>query len=150
MVEETHTSRLQPINRFRRARFYSPLVLNIAAEGISMSELETIPGTGQDGRVSKKIYWPTSPTGGSAPKAQAAPQIGTAAPVTVQQTLKLRLPKAEPPAAPVTYSGNVEIIEMDRMRKLIAKHMVDSKATSPHVTSFAECDVTNLVQWRQG
>jgi len=53
------------------------------------------------------------------------------------------------PAAPVSYSGNVEVIEMDRMRKLIAKHMVDSKHTSPHVTSFAECDVTNLVLWRE-
>lgn len=52
-------------------------------------------------------------------------------------------------SAPVTYSGNVEVIEMDRMRKLIAKHMVDSKATSPHVTSFVECDVTNLVLWRE-
>ena len=50
---------------------------------------------------------------------------------------------------PVTYSGNVEVIEMDRMRKLIAKHMVDSKHTSAHVTSFAECDVTNLVLWRE-
>ena len=129
-------------------RFYSPLVLNIAAsEGISMSELETIPGTGQDGRVSKKDILAYLSNRDSAPKAQAAPQPVQAAPVTVQQT-QVAVAKAEPPAAPVTYSGNVEIIEMDRMRKLIAKHMVDSKATSPHVTSFAECDVTNLVQWR--
>lgn len=129
-------------------RFYSPLVLNIAAsEGISMSELEAIPGTGQDGRVSKKDILAYLANRGSAPKAQAAPQPVQAAPVTVQQT-QVAVAKAEPPAAPVTYSGNVEIIEMDRMRKLIAKHMVDSKATSPHVTSFAECDVTNLVQWR--
>lgn len=67
-------------------------------------------------------------------------------PATPTQTAS---PKPAETAMPVVYQGNVEIIEMDRMRKLIAKHMVDSKATSPHVTSFAECDVTNLVLWRE-
>ncbi len=127
-------------------RFYSPLVLNIAAsEGITMTELENIPGTGQDGRVSKKDILAYLANRGAA-KAQPAAQPAQTAPVAVQAT-QVAVARAEAPA-PVTYSGNVEIIEMDRMRKLIAKHMVDSKATSPHVTSFAECDVTNLVQWR--
>ena len=128
-------------------RFYSPLVLNIAqSEGISMSELENIPGTGQDGRVSKKDILSYVASRGNKP-AGAAPQ---AAPAPAQE---VRVIPAEQPAtneqSPVVYQGNVEVIEMDRMRKLIAKHMVDSKHTSPHVTSFAECDVTNLVLWRE-
>ncbi len=132
-------------------RFYSPLVLNIAAsEGISMTELEKIPGTGQDGRVSKKDilnYVANRGTGQQQPAAAASQTAVVHQPAT-QQTA----PAAEPTAsyqAPATYTGNVEVIEMDRMRKLIAKHMVDSKHISPHVTSFAECDVTNLVLWRE-
>jgi 2-oxoglutarate dehydrogenase E2 component (dihydrolipoamide succinyltransferase) len=122
-------------------RFYSPLVLNIAqSEGINMAELENIPGSGQDGRVSKKDILTYVSNRGKTP----AP-----APVNVQQVsvINTSAPRTE---SPVTYQGggNVEIIEMDRMRKLIAKHMVDSKHISPHVTSFCECDVTNLVLWR--
>jgi 2-oxoglutarate dehydrogenase E2 component (dihydrolipoamide succinyltransferase) len=134
------------------ARFYSPLVLNIAqSEGISMVELENIPGTGQDGRVSKKdILAYVAHKGGQVnqqtqtttapvqqPESQAAIVITEKTPVVASQNL------------PAVQTGNIEVIEMDRMRKLIAKHMVDSKHTSPHVTSFAECDVTNLVQWRE-
>lgn len=133
-------------------RFYSPLVLNIAqSEGISMSELENIPGTGQDGRVSKKDILAYLANRGSG-KQQATPMAPVAAPAPVQQaqvvepTKEVAVATAQPPT---TYSGNVEIIDMDRMRKMIAKHMVDSKHTSPHVTSFAECDVTNLVLWRE-
>lgn len=125
-------------------RFYSPLVLNIAqSEGVSMAELEQIPGSGQDGRVSKKdILAYVANRGKQSPVAVTTP---APAPMVVAKT---QPEKTEAPNLPVTYSGNVEIIEMDRMRKLIAKHMVDSKQTSPHVTSFAECDVTSLVQWR--
>ena len=123
-------------------RFYSPLVLSIAqSEGISMTELEQIPGTGQDGRVSKKdilAYVAQRKNTDNVPQVVAAPIISAPATAPAQTS------------APVTYQGNVEIIEMDRMRKLIAKHMVDSKHTSPHVTSFAECDVTNMVQWQIG
>ncbi len=125
-------------------RFYSPLVLNIAqSEGISMAELEKIPGTGQDGRVSKKdilayVNQRTSENV-SAPISQSVQAV---VPVMNKETV------AATSTPPITYQGNVEIIEMDRMRKLIAKHMVDSKHTSPHVTSFAECDVTNMVMWR--
>ncbi|WP_026751787.1 2-oxo acid dehydrogenase subunit E2 [Sediminibacterium sp. C3] len=237
-------------------RFYSPLVLNIAnSEGISLSELERIPGTGSDGRVSKKdilqyiadkkagrvpafqaaapVYQsatapapvqqmaapatapvPVAPVATPAPAAAPipapapvapsvpetpayqepivpvvpapqpthAPQPVVAAPpapqpvvaqTVAQEPIKpaSRFPEQQaavysapvPPAPQAVYatasnkvsdpsgvqvSGATEIIEMDRMRKLIAKHMVDSKHTSPHVTSFAEADVTNMVMWR--
>jgi len=122
------------------SRFYSPLVLNIASkEGIGMAELEKIAGTGNEGRVTKKDILNYVANRGSAP-VQQAPQYQAS-----QQT-----PAYSPPAVPqpATVSGNVEIMEMDRMRKLIADHMVRSKATSPHVTSFTEADVTNIVRWR--
>ncbi len=117
-------------------RFYSPLVLNIAAkEGIGIAELENIPGTGNEGRVTKKDILHYVANRGTAPTpAPAAP---------VQQAV------VHQPQPAISHSGNVEIIEMDRMRKMIAEHMVRSKATSPHVTSFTECDVTNLVKWRE-
>ena len=124
-------------------RFYSPLVLNIAAsEGISMSELEKMEGTGQDGRVSKKdimLYIQNR---------KHAPQHKHAETTEVPHEHYAPIQKQEY-NPPTIFSGNVEIIEMDRMRKMIAKHMVDSKNISAHVTSFAECDVTNLVLWRE-
>ena len=129
-------------------RFYSPLVLNIAQqEGISMAELEQIPGTGQDGRVSKKdiLAYVASGRKSVAAAPVASTPVATAAPAPTPAPTPVTSPTSTPPAV---ISGNVEIIEMDRMRKMIAKHMVDSKHTSPHVTSFAECDVTNLVLWR--
>jgi 2-oxoglutarate dehydrogenase E2 component (dihydrolipoamide succinyltransferase) len=143
-------------NSDNKIKFYSPLVLNIAQqEGISMTELENIPGTGQEGRVSKKdILAYVAGRGNASYKPQATSQpsqevtvIATQQPTTNQQ----RPTTNEQPAfqAPTVYSGNVEIIEMDRMRKLISKHMTDSKHTSAHVTSFAECDVTGLVMWRE-
>ncbi|HRI25588.1 MAG TPA: dihydrolipoamide acetyltransferase family protein [Ferruginibacter sp.] len=127
-------------------RFYSPLVLNIAQqEGIGMAELENIPGTGQEGRVSKKDILAYVAARGSKPQTAAQP-----APTTSVAVAEPRPSTNDQPVnVPAVYSGNVEVIEMDRMRKLIAKHMVDSKHTSPHVTSFAECDVTNLVLWRE-
>ncbi len=130
------------------ARFYSPLVLNIAqSEGISMTELETVAGTGQDGRVSKKdilAYVNNKKNNPSIAQPVVASQPAPTPTVTTSTPTTNTVA-----SAPISYSGNVEIIEMDRMRKLIAKHMVDSKKTSPHVTSFAECDVTNLVLWRE-
>lgn len=134
-------------------RFYSPLVLKIAQEeGISMAELETIPGTGLDGRVSKKDMMAYLENRGSG-QPVARPAAPAAAPPTSQA---LAVATQQQPAAvssntpvPVSYGGHVEIIEMDRMRKMISKHMTDSKHTSAHVTSFAECDVTNLVLWRE-
>ena len=144
------------------ARFYSPLVLNIAqSEGISLSDLEKIPGTGSGGRVSKKdiLNWVAAKKSGATPTfAPAAAATVATTPVQASTTTTpTPAPSAAASSAPsttasspagVVLSGATEIIEMDRMRKLIAKHMVDSVQTSPHVTSFSEADVTNLVQWR--
>jgi 2-oxoglutarate dehydrogenase E2 component (dihydrolipoamide succinyltransferase) len=135
-----------------KIRFYSPLVLNIAQqEGIGMAELENIPGTGQDGRVSKKDILAYVANKGTGSQQQAAPaqtqQATVLSATTNQQSSANNQQSTYQP--PTIFTGNVEVIEMDRMRKLIAKHMVDSKHTSPHVTSFAECDVTNLVLWRE-
>ncbi len=124
-------------------RFYSPLVLNIAAsEGVSMAELEAVPGTGNEGRVTKKDilqYVAQRGAGAKLPQPVASAEMR----VPIQQIA----PETSLPA-PVA-SGNVEVVEMDRMRRLIADHMVRSKQTSPHVTSFTEADVTNLVMWRE-
>lgn len=131
------------------SKFFSPLVLNIAAsEGISMSELEHIPGTGNEGRVTKKDvlqYISTRRGGRQDSQVGRAYTIGTQG---IQAQDEQRLPAISQPLQTI-YSGNTEIIEMDRMRKLIAEHMVRSKHTSPHVTSFTESDVTNLVMWRE-
>ncbi len=125
-------------------KFYSPLVRTIAKqEGVSMAELETIPGSGANSRVTKNdllkhIETKKSPGYIAAPAQPSAPAL---------QQATSPAPAYAAPA--VSASGNTEIIEMDRMRKLIADHMVMSKHTSPHVTSFVEADVTNLVQWRE-
>lgn len=136
-------------------RFYSPLVLNIAAsEGVSMTELEKIPGTGNEGRVTKKdiLQYVAGRKHGVQPAQPQQQQANEISIVSRQQEQRpAQQAQERQPATqqqPAVYSGNVEIIEMDRMRKLIAKHMVDSKHTSPHVTSFAEADVTNMVLWR--
>lgn len=121
------------------SRFYSPLVKNIAKkENIGIAELEQVQGTGQQGRVTKKdiLAYIT--------QRKATPEVKSPAisvPLTSTNT------QATPSA--VSANGNVEIIEMDRMRRLIADHMVQSKHTSPHVTSFVEVDVTNIVNWRE-
>ena len=131
-------------------RFYSPLVLNIArAEGISMAVLETIPGTGKDGRVTKSdiLAYVNDP---SAPVQSAPAPVETVTITPVAQPVAasvIEAPKVESKPA-VSMNAGDEIIEMDRVRKLIADHMVMSKRVSPHVTSFVEADVTNLVNWR--
>lgn len=132
--------------------FYSPLVLNIAnSEGVGMAELENIAGTGNEGRVTKKdlLAYVAAKKEGRLETTPAPVELKEIAvppaeikPVTIEQRETIN----EKPET--VYGDNVEIIEMDRMRKLIAKHMVDSKHISPHVTSFAEADVTNMVMWR--
>jgi 2-oxoglutarate dehydrogenase E2 component (dihydrolipoamide succinyltransferase) len=123
-------------------KFYSPLVLNIAnTEGVSMSELETISGTGNEGRVTKKDIIQFV-----ALRKTDSQTIAQPATVTAPQPSPAVTQTSSPSVS--STNGNVEIIEMDRMRKLIAEHMVKSKATSPHVTSFTEADVTNIVNWR--
>lgn len=135
-----------------KGRFYSPLVRNIAAqENISMLELEQITGTGVQGRVTKRdilSYVESRNSNGSTIVVQQ-PSV-RATPMPTQSVNAPSLPpmaKSMPKPA-VSTEANVELIEMDRMRRLIADHMVMSKQTSPHVTSFVEADVTNIVNWR--
>ena len=165
------------INPKSEDKFYSPLVLNIAqSEGVNFSELEKIPGTGSNGRVTKndilqyigskkgiaitpKIIVQNTPSEPITPVASNIPNE----PIKSDIQSKVELPvnqntvnnnntdnnnKLSNPSE-VIVSGNTEIVEMDRMRKLIAKHMVDSVQNSPHVTSFVEADVTNIVLWRE-
>lgn len=136
-------------------RFYSPLVLNIAQqEGIGMVELENIPGTGQDGRVSKRdilAYINDKQHGEHRTPSPASHEKETSTHSTPERepaNNQLAVSNGKPATTNV-YQGNVEIVEMDRMRKMISKHMIDSQHTSAHVTSFAECDVTSLVLWRE-
>jgi 2-oxoglutarate dehydrogenase E2 component (dihydrolipoamide succinyltransferase) len=127
-------------------KFYSPLVRNIAqSEGISLEELEAIQGSGLGGRVTKKDVMDYLPNRGTP---AAAPALATA---TTRSATVQTAPVA-PAVAPLPTlqpAPGDELIEMDRMRKLISDHMVMSKRTSPHVTSFVEADVTNLVLWRE-
>jgi 2-oxoglutarate dehydrogenase E2 component (dihydrolipoamide succinyltransferase) len=124
-------------------RFYSPLVRTIAKEeGVSQAELDRIAGSGQDGRVNKKDILAYVEQRGKANFEGPYPQ-----PQPVQPTAQPQ-PVVVPTAPALSISGNVEIVEMDRMRRLIADHMVMSKHVSPHVTSFVEVDVTNMVNWR--
>lgn len=119
------------------SRFYSPLVKNIAKEeNIPVAELETIAGSGSEGRVTKKDilnYVQHRKLGATVQQVQHSVNVGST---------------PAPQRVPVSISGGDEIIEMDRMRKMIAERMVDSKRISPHVTSFVEADVTNIVFWR--
>lgn len=134
-------------------RFYSPLVKNIAAqENISLAELDAIKGSGVDGRLNKDdlLDYIARKNGGAV---KTATVVLTPPAPSVNEVIAN---KTEPsPQAPISnkpsttsINGADEVIEMDRMRKLIADHMVMSKTTSPHVTSFVEADVTNMVLWR--
>tara|TARA_B110000902_G_scaffold68409_1_gene81162 strand:- start:1725 stop:3035 length:1311 start_codon:yes stop_codon:yes gene_type:complete len=122
-------------------KFFSPLVRSIAQEeGMSMTELESVAGSGKDGRITKKDILAYLTNRSSAPAAAPAPKASkpAASTATVAAISAPKVPAME---------GD-EIIEMDRMRKMIANHMVMSKHVSPHVTSFVEADVTNIVNWR--
>lgn len=124
-------------------RFYSPLVKNMAiAEGIEQSELDAIPGTGKDGRVTKNDMLQYIDNRGSE---KSTPQV-----VTPEPAAQKSVPaKKVAVAAPVSVNGEDEIIEMTRMGKLISHHMVASVQTSAHVQSFIEADVTNIWNWRK-
>ena len=125
-----------------QGRFYSPLVRAMAKEeGISQSELDVISGTGKEGRVTKKDILAYIASGKPQPVATApAAKSAVAAPIAKTEAQRI--------APAVIPSAGDEIIEMDRMRRLIADHMVNSVRTSPHVTSFVEADLTKVVQWR--
>ena len=127
-------------------KFFSPLVKNIAKEeGVSVQELEAIAGTGKDGRVTKNDILDYVKNRGSQPVVAATP---AAAPVKPQTSAPVAAPAPAAKAVPVSVNGQDEIVEMDRMRKMIAHHMVQSVQTSAHVQSFIEVDVTNIVKWR--
>lgn len=144
-------------SRDSKGRFYSPLVRNIAQqENISMSELEQIPGSGQNNRVTKKDILNYLEKREKEP-ATASPQPAEQKAAASTQPQPASQPTAEPAQEPeyisryrdVKVGDNDEIVEMDRMRKLISEHMVASKKISPHVTSFVEADVTKIFQWRE-
>ena len=132
-----------PVNFFESDKFFSPLVKNIAKEeGVSMAELESISGSGKEGRVTKEDILnfvankKTNPTKVQEPKE------------TASQSQKIAVKTVSSTAAPVSVNGGDEMVEMDRMRKLISGYMMASIQTSAHVQSFIEVDVTNIVKWR--
>ena len=129
-------------------RFYSPLVRSIAQkEGIDMAELETISGSGNNNRVTKAdILAYIENRQEAAQPVQATQLVEVTKPQ--MEVKRIETPKVAAVKPAKSYGGDVEIIQMDRMRKLIAEHMVRSKQTAPHVTSFVEADVTNIVNWR--
>ena len=133
-------------------RFYSPLVRNMAAkENIGIEELNTIPGTGKDGRVSKADMLSYLKNRTGVPKSESPKPVATPQETEPAKEVKTEAPKAEKPipaSTPIANTGDVEIVEMDRMRKLISAHMTMSKSTSAHITSFVEADMTNIVNWR--
>ncbi len=176
IVESVKPNNLQMItNSTQEAKFYSPLVLNIAQnEGVGMDELQHITGSGTNGRITKKdildfiarkkmaIHLPSPMVSEQNRQAQTIqeqivnepatrPLLNKPLDVYENSTSNYPASKSTKLANPneVIVSGATEIVEMDRMRKLIAKHMVDSVQTSPHVTSFVEVDVTNMVVWRE-
>lgn len=137
-------------------KFYSPLVRSIAKEeGISMEQLEAISGTGENNRVTKKDILNYIQNGGSKVSAtNVTKEVAASQPAKVEVVKQTAVAsngavakEHKAPDVPI-WEGD-EIMEMDRMRKLIADHMVMSKHTSPHVTSYVEADVTNIVLWRE-
>ena len=128
-------------------KFFSPLVRSIAQkEGIQMAELEGIEGSGASGRVTKKDILSYIESGNRGASVSSKKEVKTGTTVAADSNLSDFSSNIKGPA--VNIGGNDEIIEMDRMRKLIAEHMVMSKHVSPHVTSYVEADVTNIVNWR--
>ena len=152
----------QPQDYTHSEKFFSPLVRNIAKEeGISVAELESIAGTGNEGRVTKndlldyiknKVNAPVAAAPAPVAPAVPQPQVVTPSAVEVPQQAPSVQPTTQnpqPKATPVSVNGQDEIVEMDRMRKLIAGYMVQSVQTSAHVQSFIEVDVTAIWDWRE-
>ena len=139
---EVATATAAPADFSGSDKFFSPLVKNIAKEeGVSIAELESISGSGKDGRVTKEDILNFIKNRGSQPAVAAQPTTDNRQPTT-QST------QPSTQAVPVSVNGGDEIVEMDRMRKLISGYMVASVQTSAHVQSFIEVDVTNIVKWR--
>ena len=139
-------------NSLERQNIERQYLLQMAAkENIGIDELNSIPGTGKDGRVSKAdminyLNNRTATTQAEAPKSETTTQAKEPVKEVKSEAPKAEAPKAAP--TPIANTGDVEIVEMDRMRKLISAHMTMSKATSAHITSFVEADMTNIVNWR--
>lgn len=145
---EQNVSNLTTIIQNTEDRFYSPLVINIAKEeSISQAELDSIIGTGQQGRVTKDDILSYIQNRG---KTVVVPPTNTSSNSIVTQNIenKVNTPPTEKNETPIDFGPNVEVQKMDRMRKLIGEHMIKSVQTSPHVCSFIEADMTNIVIWR--
>jgi 2-oxoglutarate dehydrogenase E2 component (dihydrolipoamide succinyltransferase) len=144
-IESVKESVSVPVNFSESDKFFSPLVKNIAKEeGVTLAELEGIKGSGKDGRVTKEDILNYVKNRGNQPAAAVVEPVKIVEAPVVAQTPIVK----SQPATPVSVNGGDEIIEMDRMRKLISGYMVASVQTSAHVQSFIEVDVTNIVKWR--
>ena len=142
-------------------KFFSPLVKNIAQqEGVSVGELNSISGSGKEGRVTKEDilkFVESRKSNGVSKEIPVSTPVSVPTPEIITQPKVVETPKSIPqpaakietPKAPISVNGGDEIIEMDRMRKLISGYMVASLQTSAHVQSFIEVDVTNIVKWRE-
>ncbi|MBL6867053.1 MAG: 2-oxo acid dehydrogenase subunit E2 [Cryomorphaceae bacterium] len=138
-----------PIAKNSNGRFYSPLVRSMAKEeGIGQAELDQISGSGKEGRVTKKDIVAYLEAGRKATAPVAASQTPATSPARAAPVSAAPAVAPKPSAPAMKIGEGDEIIEMDRMRKLIADHMVNSVHTSPHVTSFVEADMTKVVLWR--
>lgn len=160
--EEAPASSAEPVKNVKseEARWYSPIVLQIAQEAqLSKEELDSIPGTGYEGRLSKKDIktYVEQRKKGAQPAALAVPQktvsaepafVAPSKPVTVPQPVAAES-KPAPTTPVIPVSDGDEVVEMDFVRRIIADHMVMSKQVSPHVTTVVEVDVTKLVRWRE-
>ncbi|WP_281637620.1 dihydrolipoamide acetyltransferase family protein [Flavobacterium marginilacus] len=155
-VEATKETVSASVSFFESDKFFSPLVKNIAKEeGVSLAELESIAGSGKEGRVTKDDILDYIKSRGAQPSASIAEPVKTIETVKADPPKSIPVETVEPvqvqpiqPVVPVSVNGGDEIIEMDRMRKLISGYMVASVQTSAHVQSFIEVDVTNIVKWR--
>jgi len=139
----------QPVQDFSTSeRFYSPLVKNIAKqEGISIGELDKIPGTGKEGRVTKNDILAFIENRGQS-KNTSVEQVQSKPQEKISESSKIVEPAATAKIGPIVKAAGDELIPLTRMGKLIAHHMVESLTTSAHVQSFVEVDVTNVVNWR--
>ena len=155
---ETHVAKAveitQPASEIKStaSRFYSPLVRSIAAqEGITQAELDSIRGTGSEGRVTKNdiLNYLKNRTSAPAPEVDRTSAITGKVSSSESPSIRQTTVTAQVKSPAIELMPGDEIIEMDRMRKLISDHMVMSKSISPHVTSFVEADVTNIVLWRE-
>ena len=152
-VHETISNIVEEVNSSvnYNERFYSPLVKNMAKkEGINQEELKNIKGTGKENRVTKSdmIKYLENRNNQDISSKETHQENLPKQNSTEKQTNTSK--KELKSSIPIQNTGEVEIIEMDRMRKLISNHMTMSKATSAHITSFVEADMTNIVKWREG